>query len=59
MRTALSILAAFFIGLSAYAQNGKIFYGTYGSVRTVAEWNGIRIPENTVLGVQIIAENAN
>lgn len=59
MRTCLSILAALFIGLTAFAQNGKIYFGRYGSVRTVAEWNGIRIPENTVLGVQIIAENAS
>ena len=58
MRTGLSILAALFIGLTAFAQNGKIYFGRYGSVRTVAEWNGIRIPENTVLGVKIIADNA-
>jgi hypothetical protein len=58
MKARLLVIAALLIGLTGYAQNAKFFYGAYGSVKTVVEWNGIKVPDHTVLGIRIVADKA-
>ena len=60
MKTRFIILAALLFSLSAAAQTAQSYnmYGDNNTIEKVVSWNGIKIPDNTVLGVKIIVENA-
>jgi hypothetical protein len=60
MKTRLIIIAAMLVSLTAAAQTAQSYnmYGDNNEIQKTISWNGIRIPDNIVLGVKIIVENA-